>query len=161
MSVQTIVRSLEELTNIHEDLIDISKEKTELIKSGSPENLQKLLIKEQKYIHKLEQREQNRERAVFDWLEKEGMKTSTPITEIMEHISDKKIREKLEQITTKLTKAITDLKHQEQMNQSLLQQSVQFVQLSLNTMNPTLKNVNYDKKSSVSGERRSMFDSKA
>ena len=64
-------------------------------------------------------------------------------------------------MTIELTKAITQLKQQEQLNQALIQQSMQFVQLSLDILNPTIQTMNYGKNREDAGSKRSVFDSKA
>lgn len=163
MSVETIIQSMESLRRIHEELLNISQQKTVIVKAGSIEKLQSILVKERKYIRVLEQTEANRKSIVDEWLlERQLPLDGATITGMLEIIQDESESNMLEKATIALTEVITKLKQQEQLNQALINQSMQFVQLSLDTMNPSIKNMNYgntEKESDATG--RSAFDSKA
>ncbi|WP_099159875.1 flagellar protein FlgN [Virgibacillus ndiopensis] len=162
MSVQNIIQSLEKLVTLHESLLVVSKQKTEVIKEGSVEKLQPLLIKERKHVQVLEQAEVKRQQEVDKWFTHQKIsKENATITGILEVILDVDERNELEKKTITLTKVITSLKQQEQLNQALIQQSMQFIQLSLDMMNPSIKNMNYGNKEGTDTEKRSVFDSKA
>lgn len=162
MSVQAITESLQALLNIHEELLRVSERKTEIVKDGSPEKLQAVLAEERKYIKVLDHAENNRQQAVEKWYQERQLPLEhMTITNMLEVLTDKDEQQVLEHMTIQLTKAITRLKQQEQLNQALIQQSLQFVQLSLDLLNPTIHNINYGKKQETAGSKRSVFDSKA
>lgn len=147
---------------IHEDLIGVSVHKTEIVKDGLIEKLQPLLVKERKYTQMLEQAEVKRKREVDTWfLHQQLPVNDATITQMLEVLTEKQEKEKLENMMIALTEAITKLKQQEQLNYALIQQSMQFVQLSLEMLNPTIKNMNYGKKKQTNSAERSVFDSKA
>lgn len=164
MSIQPIFESLEKLTQIHESLLDCSKEKTEVIKEGSAEKLQILLAKEHKLIRLLEQTEQKRQEHVDCWFEQQQVpesedRTITHMLEILNE-SESDATEKLESLAIALTEVITKLKQQEQLNQALIEQSMKFIQMSLNILNPTIDNYNYGQSETKTVDR-SVFDSRA
>lgn len=162
MSVQTIIETLTELVEIHEKLIKLSKQKTEIIKEGSIEKLQSILSKERKCVQALEKAEVSRQEQVEIWCnERELAQGNVTITEILELLSGQAEAVSLENETIRLTNIITKLKQQEQLNQELIIQSMQFVQLSLDMMSPTIKNLNYGKTKTLDTVKRSVFDSKA
>lgn len=162
MSIKTINESLHALTVIHEELLKVSERKTDVIKEGSTDKLQAVLAEERKYIKILEQAEQKRQKAVEEWYtDKRLPRENMTITNMLEILTDEQEQQELEHMTIKLTKAITQLKQQEQLNQSLIQQSMQFVQLSLDMLNPTIQSMNYGKTQESGGSKRSVFDSKA
>ncbi|RDW15664.1 flagellar protein FlgN [Oceanobacillus chungangensis] len=163
MSVQTIIQSLERLVSVHEALLAISQEKTEIVKVGSIDKLQALLVKERKQIRLLEQVEAKRQESAEAWAKSRAIAVEqATITTMLETIEDAAEQEALADITTKLTNLITKLKQQEQLNQALLNQSMQFVQLSLDMLNPSINNLNYGNKSKDKGDTsRSLFDSQA
>ena len=72
-----------------------------------------------------------------------------------------KDKKQLEASAVKLTEALIALKQQEQLNIALIQQSMQFVQLSLDLLSPSLTNMNYGKEQKDQPINRSVFDSKA
>lgn len=155
---------MKKLVNLHKDLFDISQQKTVIVKEGAIEKLQVLLVKERKSIRTIEQAENERQTAVEEWFTQKQLPLSdAAITNMLGKITDERETEELENITILLTELITKLKQQEQLNQALINQSMQFVQLSLDMMNPSIKNMNYgNKKGSKSeSDKLSVFDSKA
>lgn len=165
MSIQPIIESLDSLVNVHRDLIRVSKEKTEVLKEGSAEDLQKVLIHEQKYIHKLEQAENERENVVKAWFtEYQLTDENQTITRMLNLLTCDEEKKQLEDAAVALTQAITQLKQHEQLNKSLIQQSMQFIQMSLSMLQPSMRKMNYDRphqtrQTHVRGQ--SVFDSKA
>ncbi|QKY69943.1 flagellar protein FlgN [Lentibacillus sp. CBA3610] len=161
MSVEPIIQALEKLIKLHEGLLDSASQKTELIKEGSVDKLQTLLVKEHKYVQALEQAEIKRQKAVEVWLENQGITLShATITAILEILIDEQAKEDLENTVVKLTNTITQLKQQEQLNRDLIRQSLQFVELSLDMMKPSLSHMNYGAKQTTDSPERSVFDSK-
>ncbi|MCG1026843.1 flagellar protein FlgN [Virgibacillus halodenitrificans] len=164
MSVQLIIQSLHQLVDVHKQLLRLSNQKTEAIKEGSIDNMQKVIGQERKEIKQLEQAEKIREKLVSDWFIKNGFsQEDVSITFLLDHIEQLDEREKLGNITIRLTKLITELKQQEQLNQSLINQSMKFIQLSLDMLNPSIQNINYGNQQQYGKEaqKRSIFDSKA
>lgn len=160
MSLNTIIESMEKLVKLHESLLAISEQKTEVIKAGSMDELQPLLVKERKHVQALEQMEKTRQQEVEYWFKENNLKSSDKtVTAMLALLEDQEQQQILESVTVQLTNSITNLKRQEQLNKALIQQSLQFVELSLDMMSPSLNNLNYGKKSESA--KRSVFDSKA
>src|SRR5699024_5540402 len=121
MSINIIMQSLKELVQIHERLIQLSEKKTEIIKAGSAEDLQQILVLEAKLVNKLEHAENNRQTIVNNWFtEKRLLEEEWTLTRMLELIEQEQDVVNLEKITTTLTKAITKLKQQEQLNANLI-----------------------------------------
>lgn len=157
-------QALTELVGLHRELLNISVEKMEGIKAGNIDSLQPLLTRERKLVRKIEQVEEIRIQLVNDWIKAEEITDAEPtITFILEQMTNETERQELEEVTIDLTKVITELKAQEKLNIALINQSMQFVQMSLDLMSPSLKNMNYSNmdKSDVEQPNRSIFDSKA
>lgn len=160
--MKEIIQSLEDLVKIHEELLKSSEEKTEIVKEGSVEKLQALLVKERKLVRKAEQAEKDRQAHVESWYSKQQLATEeASVTNILEQLDNEQEKNALEQVTIDLTKVITSLKAQENLNLALINQSMQFVQVSLDLLSPTLKNMNYGNQSDIETPGRSVFDSKA
>lgn len=161
-TMNKIKKLLEELITIHEQLIEVSNEKTEIIKSGEMERIQRLLTKERKYVSQLELIEQERTKMVKTWfLQQKVPLEDMTMTRMLQVIKDDKIKRDLEVIVTTLVESMTQLKQQEQLNSELILQSLQFVQFSLDLLDPSLAHMNYGKKQSDElVVKRSAFDSK-
>ena len=162
MTMEKIIHALESLVNIHGSFIDLSKEKTELIKKSKTDELQSLLNKERMRIQKLEQAESKRQQAVKQWMNDRNVDDETlTITEIIDMVQDQKDKDRLEKVTISLTKHLTELKQQEALNNALIQQSMQYVQYHLQLLQPTIDDYNYGETQTQKESRRSVFDSKA
>lgn len=162
MAIKAVQTALENLVNIHHDLIQISEEKTEFVKEGQIDKFQKLLLAERKQVLRLDQAEEKRQEAVEQWFENDNKQDENrTITRMLELITDEQEQTDLAAITTDLTEAVTTLKRQEQLNRELLEQSMQFVQMSLNMLSPSIDQMNYGEKKQSKQRDRSVFDSKA
>lgn len=144
-------------------MLKLSKDKSEYIKVGDMDKLSKLLIHERKQVQAITQLENERQQmveAVFASLHIDAEEKT--VSELLQYIDDETEKSELEKIVTVLVELIVQLKDNEQLNKELLEQSMQFVQLSLEMFQPSTKNINYNEKSVGSETRKqSVFDSKA
>lgn len=166
LSIEGIVNSLKNLTTVHYDLLDISVRKTKAITEGSADQLQNILREEQTKIHQLSREETKRENLVEQWFGNQGhLNSERTITNMLDLLIDKTARQRLENTTIDLTHAITELRNQEQLNAALIQQSMHFIQTSLNMLKPSIQSMNYDRQQDKNQEKplhdQSMFDSRA
>ncbi|MBM7570247.1 flagellar protein FlgN [Aquibacillus albus] len=162
MSVKPIVEALDKLTQLHQSLLKLSKDKTESLKKGSIDQLQALLVQERKHVQAINQLEEKRMKLVENWaitnqLDPAAINVSSML-EILKQDSDKEL---LKNATTQLAEIMVELKQQEKLNQELTQQSLQFVQLTMDMISPTLRNMNYGNSAKQQSNNRSVFDSKA
>src|SRR5699024_4923549 len=149
---------------VHQQILTLSREKTVYIKTGDMDGLSKLLIKERKLVQELTQIEAEREeiveRTFKDFQIDEAEKT---VTVLLEHIEDKQEKSSLEQTVTELLENIIELRQSESLNKELIEQSMQFVQVSLDMLQPSERKINYQKDDQQEDHlpTRSVFDSKA
>jgi len=163
VSVKAIIQVIENLIRLHDALLENAKQKTEAVKEGSLDKLQMVLIEERKYIQLLEQSESDRKAAIDHWFLQNNypLNNRPTLTELLNLLSNQKEKNELERKSHLLKDLILLLKQQEQLNHALIQQSMQFVQLSLNVLNPSINNMNYGNKSKKVSVKRTVFDSKA
>ncbi|GLO67174.1 MULTISPECIES: flagellar protein FlgN [Oceanobacillus] len=158
---EKIISAINKLLVMHQEILELSKEKTVEIKDGHIDDLQSLLVKERKLARKLQHCEEERMQVVQEWALEVKLSNPTPtISEIIDYIDEDK-QEELLTIATSLTDTIKEFKRQEQLNQVLLNESMKFVQLSLDLMSPTIKTMNYGSGKETKDTSRSVFDSKA
>lgn len=149
---------------MHEQLLTLSKDKTEAIKDSDNEKLVSHLTKERQVLQKIEQLERVREQLVDQHFTQLNIKTEDKtITELLKTIQDKNDKQILEESVAKLIQIIVSIRENEQLNSELLQQSMQFVQLSLEMIQPQAQSISYGNQAERkdSGQKRSVFDSKA
>ncbi|WP_342512999.1 flagellar protein FlgN [Sporosarcina sp. FSL K6-1522] len=165
MSITTILTSLDNLEKLHRSLLRIAYDKTAVIKSGDMEGLDQLLKDEQSHLAAIMQMDGLRQQGVVSYLANQGRSTpaNPTVTDLLDAVpeADKK---SLEEARDRLLHAIHDLKWQNDLNQKLTYQSLQFVNLSLDMVRPRPESTNYSK-TEISGKRvskeQTSFDSQA
>lgn len=165
MTVQPIIKLLKQLIELHQRLLTVSNEKTDILKKGDFDSLRELLKKEQALVKNITQVEQKRMTELERWSTEKGLhvKDITVTTIIENHIEGPE-KEELEKVTLELANTLHALRSQEDLNKQLTEQSMQFIQLSLNMMTPPqINNLNYGNKpqQAPSNYKQSIFDSKA
>jgi flagellar biosynthesis/type III secretory pathway chaperone len=127
----------------HLMLDSLAKEKTELIKTGNLQGLDKLLTKEDALAERLRQLETRRLKLVSDMTQQpaEGLTFS----ELIERVPQE-WKPQLEDIQLRLTEVVISLKYQNDLNQSLLQQSLDWVHLNMSLLKPQVKPMTYSNK---------------
>ncbi|MBU5467798.1 flagellar protein FlgN [Virgibacillus sp. MSJ-26] len=162
MSIKHILKTLEKLVGLQQSLLEISKQKTVDVKEGQIDHFQSTLVKERKAVQAIEQVEKKRIQEVNQWCAENSIpEEQATLTGMLEFLSNEEEKNNLEASATELTEGIVKIKQQEELNQVLIQQSMQFIQLSLELLNPSIGNMNYSAKKATKQVERSVFDSKA
>ncbi|KGX86315.1 flagellar protein FlgN [Pontibacillus litoralis] len=163
MSIPSIIATLDKLYTLHEQFYRLSKEKTTLLQGDDTTALQPLLVKERKYIQAITQIEQKRQQLVEEWLSSQELSNEEPtLTTLLTYVKGEE-NELLQQFYDRFVPLIAEIKQQEQLNQEITRQSLQYIELSLNLLQPTMKNLNYSNQRNSASEapKTSVFDSKA
>ncbi|WLD92976.1 flagellar protein FlgN [Alkalihalobacillus sp. AL-G] len=167
MSGERMVGLLSDLHNAHELLFEISVEKTETLKENDVNKLDTLLKEEEKTIQLIERIENDRISAVERLLNEKGIVADdNPSLGQLIRFYNIKEQGQLEELQEKLRETIERLQEQNELNNDLTRQSLQFVNASLSLMEPTQSTATYErtgqaKQTNSYEQRQSMFDSKA
>ncbi|KGR76505.1 flagellar protein FlgN [Ureibacillus sinduriensis] len=166
MSVQPIITILGKLEKMHSSLLQLANEKTELVKKGDMDGLDSIIKNEQSHVAAIEVLEKQRQQMVTDYLRAKGIALSgTPtVAQVIEAAETEEERNQLEDIRNQLSTVIDDLRKQNDLNQKLVFQSLQFVNMSLDMLRPRPEEINYSGKSTrgeTAAPKKSMFDSQA
>ena len=158
MSISTILSSLDNLEKLHRSLLQLAYDKTALIKNGDMEALDQLLKDEQAHVAAIAQMDVQRQNAVAEYLTDQGrsVPTGPTVADVLDAASDEDAT-KLVEARDRLLHAIHDLKWQNDLNQKLTYQSLQFVNLSLDMVRPQPESVNYSK-TEISGKDQQSKD---
>ncbi|GAE33028.1 flagellar protein FlgN [Halalkalibacter akibai] len=164
MSIKAITQMVERLIDIHEQLIDLAAKKTELIKQNNMKALELLVREESKLAHKLQTTELLRSKTVKTFLLEQGeAKENVTISDVKAFATEEE-KQILDQHQDQLIKHVVELKTLNQLNQELIEESLRFVNLSLDLMLPHKEDVSYnplDHEDRPFEHGRSLFDSKA
>jgi len=146
MSITTILTTLDNLEKLHSSLLKLAYDKTALIKNGDMDGLDELIKGEQAHLAAIAQMDNKRQVEVAEYLTNQGRSVPLQPT-VADVITAAKEAEskQLEEARDRLLHAIHDLKWQNDLNQKLTYQSLQFVNLSLDMVRPRSEAVNYSK----------------
>ena len=164
MSINNILLALDKLDMLHKSLLEIAYKKTEAIKVGDMDSLNQLLKDEQAHVAGISQLEQQRQIEVTDYLRAKGIAPidSPTVAQVLEHTSTKEEKDLLKAARNKLLLTVETLKQQNELNQKLLFQSLQFVNMSLDLLRPKPDQINYSRNEVNSPVKdKSYFDSQA
>ena len=159
MSAATIIEQLDVLIKLHENLNKLAVQKTEVIKKGDMEKLNKLLIEEQKYVKAIQQVENKRQLSVEQFFQNSNQKSLLDVIETSSPSEQKTLNEQRNQ----LLQIIAELKNTNNLNQQLIYHSLQYVNITLDMLRPQETNLNYGQTSVANQGQisRGMFDSRA
>ncbi|NLY80407.1 MAG: flagellar protein FlgN [Lysinibacillus sp.] len=166
MSVQSIISILEKLEKMHKSLLEHAYRKTEIVKNNDMAELDELLKIEQSHVAAIETLEQQRQIKVKEYFQLKGIETpeSPTVAQLIEVTENEAERKQLEDVRERLLKIIDELKAQNELNQQMIFNSLQFVNMSLNLLRPQPEQFNYSGKE-VRGAnvapKKSLFDSQA
>ena len=149
---------------LHKSLLEVAYKKTEAIKTSDMDRLNQLLKDEQAHIAGISQLEQQRQQEVTDYLRAKGIApTDNPtVALVLENTNTPEEKELLTEARKKLLLTIKTLKHQNDLNQKMTFQSLQFVNMTLDMLRPKPDQINYSK-SEVKGpsQNKTYFDTQA
>lgn len=166
MSLVNILTVLEKLEKVHKSLLEKAYKKTEYVKIGNMDELNNMLKDEQSHVAAIQQLEQQRQMMVTDYLRAKGIAfTGTPtVAEVIEATDNFEEKQQLEAIKNRLLLVIDSLQKQNDLNQTLVFQSLQFVNLTLDLLRPRPNQINYsgqEVRGTQTVNKKSYFDSKA
>lgn len=159
MSAEKLINTLNKMVSLHRSLLELAKQKTEIIKKGDIEALSSILKDENKHVMAISKLEEERTCIV----EKLVAKNDPTLTDVI-NLQASPEREQLIEIKDELSKIVAELKVVNGLNQELVHSSLQFVNYSMDLLMPRTSSINYNKptnKSQNEQVKRSMFDSKA
>src|SRR5699024_11134891 len=144
--MQAVLNIMEALITEHERMLNISNEKTELMKAGKIDALQKLLIQERKQTQAIRQLENKRVQAVDALFQEMGIEnTDKTVTVLLEQMEEGQQKREMEPSVSRLIDYIVQIREVNKLNKELIQQSITFEQLHLEMWQPTLAKRNYEK----------------
>jgi flagellar biosynthesis/type III secretory pathway chaperone len=148
---------------LHSTFNELAEDKTKTLTKGDISHLRLLIQKETALIKQLQQLEQERARLVRYFMNGKGLATEGgTLTELFAHVTVEE-KEELISLQKDLIMVIEKLKKNNELNQQLIQDSLRFVNLSLDVLQPELDTGNYGRTNKQDDEPlgRSLFDSKA
>lgn len=139
MSAELLISIMDKLYKLHRSLYEIAIRKTEIIKIGDIDSLNKVMKEENAHLAAIRKLEEERKKATVSICN--GQENPT-VTDCIAKLNGQN-KDALLKVTEKLAEMIVDLKERNYLNQQLVHQSLQFVQVSLNLLRPKPVAINY------------------
>lgn len=163
LSAKNLVQYMKVLISLHHSLNKLAVDKTEYVKKGDMQSLQDLLKEENKLISQVRKAESLLTSEAKTFLQHKGVEEEAHLSNVLPYVDENEQGE-INQLRDQLLKEMMKLKEQNELNQDLLQQSLQFVEVSLDLLQPDIEQFNYDRNEGTpqtNKPSRSIFDSKA
>ena len=137
MSVENIISTLEKLERMHKSLLELANKKTDFIKANDMEQIDEMLKTEQAHVAAIETLEQQRQAMVTDYLRAKGIAfNDIPTVAQVIDATDGPEKQALQEVRERLVALLMELKKRNDLNQKLVFQSLQFVNLTLDMLQP-------------------------
>lgn len=166
MAEQTLTGILVELIQLHERLNELALKKVDAVKKNDIATLNDIIKQETSLIKKLTKAELSRMNAVQHFLQVKGLVRENATMETMIEHSPVEEQPQLKEQFHRLLDEMTRLREMNELNKMLIEDSLRFVNLSLDLLSPDMTDMNYErpttKEHDFSESRgHSLFDSKA
>lgn len=162
MSIKQILDVMDKLNMMHRSLLKLAYHKTEMLKTSNVDGIDETMKNEQSHVAAIAQLEQLRQKLVRDFFNERQIPTEDgTIAEILMQLDGEQY-DQLKDKRNELLLTIETLRQQNDLNQKLLFQSLQFVNLTLDLLRPQPDQINYG---ATAGTRKTtkkgQFDSMA
>ncbi|MFK3936007.1 flagellar protein FlgN [Alkalihalobacillus sp. NPDC078783] len=163
MFIQELANRLQELIELHQQLLLIADKKKESLLKQDIKTLQATVRDESKVIRGIQLSEANRIKAVRSLLlSLQVPPVKDTLSYVLEHVSgEEKIQ--LTDLTHELADVLSTVKMVNEQNQQLIQDALQYVHVSLDVLTPSAEDFQYNAKHQEleKNSSYSLFDSKA
>lgn len=165
-SFEQLLDVMHSLDAAHHSMLDLAEQKKHALIRGDVEDLTRIVAKENKFIKQVGELDRQRVEAIGQYMIEKGYKpnprvTVSDLTKIVFQAEDKK---RLMEAQKKLLGAIRKLREINQLNQQLIEQSLAFIDYSLDLMvGPPENEVVYQHPQHAGGgaKRTGLFDTRA
>jgi flagellar biosynthesis/type III secretory pathway chaperone len=164
MGIQPLIEHLQRLVDYHTQLIGYGEEKREILVSGQTERLNSITQQEIKWIKQIQQTELSLRGHVDQWMHDRGIEINGPtihdVVSALDQIEDKRT---VREWRDRLLQSVGQLQKMNRLNQSLVEQSLTFVEHTLDILTESPESeLTYSKPSPNKQQpRRGFFDKKA
>jgi flagellar biosynthesis/type III secretory pathway chaperone len=162
-----VVEILEQLIAEHERMLKLARHKKDVLIKGAINDLARILQFESRCINTIQSLELEREKCISLYLMQRGIRKETCyISDLIEMAGSTEMKQALERCQKRLGEVIGELKSLNDLNQKLIEQSLAFVNMTLEEMTapPEQEHV-YQKvnarQNPYTKAARGFFDSKA
>lgn len=133
VTIQPILELIDKLYAIHEELLELAKEKTPVLVGNDINQLNRIIHKENKLIRQIADMEQLRVQVIGEYLISRGYNPDPRVTisDMVRIVFKAEEKKALTEGQKRLLDRLNELRKQNEINQKLLEQSLAFVNFSV------------------------------
>lgn len=168
MSLQALSHNLREIVNTNQQIYDLAMQKKEVLIAGDIEALATLVQRESELIKVISALENGRQQLVNTIIAEYRLTQTEPIrvSDLLAVLPNSEAKTELGQLFDELSKLLSDLGVANQLNQELIENSLQFVNYSIDLFTDPEDDRVYQKpiahdNGTAPYQRRSIFDTRA
>jgi flagellar biosynthesis/type III secretory pathway chaperone len=136
VAIQEVIRKLEQLDGIHRSLLELAEQKKQVLIGNEVDELSKIVNRESRLIKQVGDCEKEWLQAMVHFLEHKGFRPSPSITvsEVSRLVFNADDKQALLEAQERLMDTIGQLQAMNALNQQLIEQSLAFIDYSLDLM---------------------------
>ncbi|MEO3947268.1 flagellar protein FlgN [Gorillibacterium sp. CAU 1737] len=136
MSIQALREEMEQLIRLHDALLELSTAKTQVLVENNVEELNRIVHKEANLVRQVTECERRRMEAIDRFLISKGFHPtpSITVTEVVRLIFRMEDKQAILQLQQELSSRLAELKKRNEHNRQLIEQSLGYLNLSLDLM---------------------------
>jgi flagellar biosynthesis/type III secretory pathway chaperone len=164
-TIQALLDTMNKMRDIHEALLELAKDKTQILVRNEVEMLNQIVNKESKLTRLVAEAEQERIQVVNEYLLSRGYNPNPKITisDLVRIIFKAEDKQALSEAQTSFLQVLLELKQHNATNQQLIEHSLAFIDYSLDLVvgTPEVDVVYQNPNQQKNGNRLGVFDSRA
>jgi flagellar biosynthesis/type III secretory pathway chaperone len=130
--IMSVLKTLEQLVETHNHLLDIMKEKRTILVDGNIDGLQSILLQESSLVDEIQKLEEQRIQFVQEYfLKRDLVSTNFSLEELLQIEGNESIKNKLHSLAKQLRQLIKEITILNESNQELIQTSLSYVQFTI------------------------------
>lgn len=165
MSIQPAIELLQQMRNMHESLISLAEQKVKVLIHNKTDELMRITKQENKLIKNIQESDHIRRLWIAHYLQSKNFPVQYTITvsEFSKYVFNPDEKKALLDEQEKLVSVLQKLKDLNDTNQLMINESLKFIDFSIDLMTLASDDVVYKNpaQQSAGAPRSSMFDSKA
>lgn len=140
-----LIEILKDEKTIYNNILELANKKTNMIAEENIIEIENISKQEEQYLKQAKLLEYKREDKISEIEKSLVIEKIDDISNLLEHISDEKLKNNLSRTRDEFTKVINELKSVNSMNNILIQDALEYIALSLNIMSGATAEGTYGK----------------
>lgn len=132
-TIQALLDTMDKLLGLHESLLELANDKTQMLVRNEVDKLNQIINKESKLVRLIAEIEQERVQVINEYLLSRGYNPNPKITisDLVRVIFKAEDKQGLSKVQMSLLQVLLELKKRNAINQQLIEQSLAFIDYSL------------------------------